>query len=140
MTKTKEKIGGYWIKNNGMTREVVYIGRREVVLESAAHGDRTGPDGVKGVRREGGDLLYVPKGERGLDRVARATSSLMKYSGPLVGQFAHVQIGDEVRLSCRKLTAEHVDKLPLEMLTRVEKERRGENESSDDANARKGRK
>ena len=121
----KNQVGGYYVKNNGMVREVVHLKGRVAYAECAGHGGKDGPDGDKGVdlNGKGGDVFFVPKGDRNLHGIVQSNANLMKYNGPLVGQTVHVQLPGEVRHTARLLTAGMVGKFDKEMLTRTENKR-----------------
>lgn len=141
MSKDAKKIGGYWVINNSMTRQVISYAHntRTLVLESAAHADREGPNGKKGLNtRKTGDLFYVPEGDKGLHKIADQVPGLMQYDGPLEGMHVHCKIGDETKIRVHEsMTADEVALLPDTMLTTPEAKKRKEAKAAEKASKKK---
>lgn len=126
-TGKDEKVGGYWIQNNSMTRQIMPCdnGTREIVMESAAHADREGPK-EKGLNsRVHGDLVWVPEGDQTMHKIAKAVPGIMKYDGPLEGRTLHTKLPGEFKARPHiDMTKEQVDQLPESQLTTPERAKR----------------
>ena len=138
MAKEDKKIGGYWVINNSMTRQVINYAHntKTIVLESAAHSDREGPNGQKGLNtRKSGDLFWVPPGDKGLHKIADQVTGLMQYDGPLEGMHVHCQLEGETKISVHEnMTAKQVALLPEGQLTPFEAKKRKEAEKKESGN------